>query len=412
MKKLLSMLAIMALIACTSEDETLETKSQNKTIQNASAIRSFDEALQIAQNSIELLDGKAATRAAKPRTIDQKANKVVRATSTRGSSLSNDTLMYVFNFEDNQGFTVVAAPQNVEPLIAVTEMGSYDPENPGDNEGFNLYMEKTKEYIAGFGGHPDLPVLQYYEIVEEYDEQRGPFVSVNWGQDNPEGEFCPNGIAGCLNVAIAQVMSFYEYPTNISLTYPGADQSTLVLNWSQIKSHQTGHELDSCTTPIVHENIGRLHRQLGYLSNSIYYSNKTGSSLENVPTALSGMNFTANITSYYDSTYVANQLHNYHPLVITGGGTAWNIDGYNLHRITINTYERVAANVNQYVLVSSVVRNRYLYHYNWCWYGDCNGYFAPAVFNPRHAKSYDGAHLSAPHDFGTNIKILRFYPNE
>jgi len=413
MKKLLSMLAIMALIACSNEDETLETKSQNKTIQNVSAIRSFDEALQIAQNSIELLDGKAATRAAKPRTIDMKANKVVRATSTRGSSMSNDTLMYVFNFEDNQGFTVVAAPQNVEPLIAVTEKGSYDPENPGDNEGFNLYMEKTKEYIAGFGGHPDLPVLQYYEIVEEYDEQRGPFVSVNWGQDNPEGEFCPNGKAGCLSVALAQIMSYYEYPSSMDLTYPGADQNTQALNWTSIKAHPTGHTYDACISPSIHEAIGRLHRQLGYLSNSIYYnSGNTASALENVPSALASMNFVTGNIINYNYTYIANQLYINHPLLIIGGGAAWNVDGYKLHRVTVETYERVAANVNEYVLVSTQITNSYLFHYNWCWYGDCNGYFATNVFNPQSGTTYDGIHLEPSHDFSNNVRVFSFYPEE
>lgn len=179
-----------------------------------------------------------------------------------------------------------------------------------------------------------------------------------------------------------------------------------------MKAHQTGHALDNCSTPSTHEAIGRLHRQLGHLSNSLYYYNHTAGFLTNVPSALSNMNFVTTDTISYDSTYVAEQLYYHHPLVIIGGGAAWDIDGYSLHRVTTYIYERVAANINEYELAATIVRNRYLYHYNWCWYGDCNGYFSPAVFNPQSGTTYDGTHLEPSNNFNSSVKLLRFYPNE
>ena len=32
-----------------------------------------------------------------------------------------DTLLYIVNYDDTQGFAVISAPQNVEPVIAVVE---------------------------------------------------------------------------------------------------------------------------------------------------------------------------------------------------------------------------------------------------------------------------------------------------
>ncbi len=409
MKKLLSLLVLMSFIACTSEDETLEKKSQNKAIQNVSAIRSFDEALQIAQNSISMLDGKETTRAAKPRTIDMKANKVVKAKGTRATA-DKDTLMYVFNFEDNQGFTIVAAPQNVEPLIAVTEKGSYDPDVPSDIDGFNDFMENAKKYVGNrFGPGPDLPVLQGYEIKEWQYFQKGPFVTANWGEFHPEGEFCPNGIAGCMNTAIAQLMSYYETPTSVDLTYPNADISTQTLNWTQMKAHQTGHSVGGCTTTDIHQSIGRLLRQIGYITQSNYYDNQTTTFFINFPSGFLDLGYTSSGFSSYDTVQVVNQINAHHPVVMSGGGGAWLSDGYKLTKTIVKYYERVAANINEYVLVSTTEYDHYYYHLNWGWYGDCNGYFAKNIFDSQAATWYDGTSNNT-HNFGTNIIVMTMYP--
>lgn len=60
----------------------------------------------------------------------------------------NDTLLYVFNFNDEQGFAVVSANRQTEGLIAAVEMGSYDPAIPTGNPGFDTYMQMAKVYVA------------------------------------------------------------------------------------------------------------------------------------------------------------------------------------------------------------------------------------------------------------------------
>ena len=56
--------------------------------------------------------------------------------------------MYVFNFNDEQGFAVVSANRQTEGLIAAVEMGSYDPAIPTGNPGFDTYMQMAKVYVA------------------------------------------------------------------------------------------------------------------------------------------------------------------------------------------------------------------------------------------------------------------------
>ena len=72
-------------------------------------------------------------------------------------------------------------------------------------------------------------------------------------------------------------------------------------------------------------------------------------------------------------------------------------------------YERVAANINEYVLESITEYDHYYYHFNWGWYGDCNGYFSKNVFDSQAATWYDGTSNNS-NNFGTNVKIMPMYP--
>ncbi len=60
----------------------------------------------------------------------------------------DDTLMYVFNYDNNQGYALVSTNLATEPLIAVTEQGHLDPSQETDNPGLKLYLEMAKQYVA------------------------------------------------------------------------------------------------------------------------------------------------------------------------------------------------------------------------------------------------------------------------
>ena len=181
-KKLISIFALAIMMASCSNQELLDSDSLQSASQQTSSIRSYEEALQIALSSIPLVDGSAKTRSASLRKISPGDSKVYLAGSKTRSAYGNDTLMYVFNFEDNQGFAVVSANRATEGLIAITGSGNYNPDEPSEIDGFNFYMDLVKKYIAsrGSGLDPILPIgRDSFELVFNYV---GPFVTVNWGQ--------------------------------------------------------------------------------------------------------------------------------------------------------------------------------------------------------------------------------------
>ena len=74
--------------------------------------------------------------------------KAFRKAGTRSGEASsdNDTLLYVFNFENNEGFALVSASKNTEGLMAIVEQGYCDPDTPSEIEGFEMFKDMAKEY--------------------------------------------------------------------------------------------------------------------------------------------------------------------------------------------------------------------------------------------------------------------------
>lgn len=137
----LSVVASLLMVSCTSDNDF----EQKEPI--SSDIRSLNEALKIAQESLDILNEEYETRGIPQiRSINPKKCKIVRSGSTRSSEGANDTLMYVFNFDDEQGFAIVSAPKNAEDLLAITEIGSFEPDIQTGIEGFDEFILKAKEY--------------------------------------------------------------------------------------------------------------------------------------------------------------------------------------------------------------------------------------------------------------------------
>ena len=409
--KLISIFALAIMMASCSNQELSDSYLQQPACQHSSNLRSYEEALQIAQVSIGMVDGNTKTRSASSRKISLDDSKVCLAGNKTRSEGNNDTLMYVFNFEDNQGFAIVAAPKNVEGLLAVTESGYYDPNIESDNENFNLYMKWATKYVENGMRHvPSGPILFEKEVIVVLDScQTGPYVTVQWGQHHPEGEFCSNGLSGCTNTAVAQLMSYYEYPTSIAIDYPDAPISTLQLDWTDIKAHPTGYHSPSlCPDPDAHSTIAHLLRQIGKKTWSSYNGSpnssdaKTESYLPAAKGFLRTLGYTVTERTYTtpstleSATYYTNKLDNeYLFLIGADDGTdvdpiahTWVIDGY---KYDLSRHYYLERNeLQEWIIVDIQDIERYMFHMNWGWYGDSNGYFLPKVLNTFDAEIYDG----------------------
>ena len=401
--KLLVFMLVATFASCSEEMDSVEYPEFT-----SSHLRSYSEAIEIAQRGISMLEGNSGTRSENGtrRKIDMNGFKCVTSKPTRSGDV--DTLLYVVNFEDNQGYAIVSARRDVEGLLAVTESGTYDPLHKSENEGLNMFMDLASGYEFG----PLIPIPGPEPIVSRY--YKGPYITVRWGQRWPEGYFCPNGVAGCANTAMAQILSYYEYPTGIALTYPEADTTYQQLDWSSIKEHVYGQSSLNCYSHInsicaadddAHLALARLCRQLGFLSHTTYKEHADPDSCSS-GTNPNSIEYVLNLLGYgthgfipYSGIDARRILDNSH-IVYMGGYANWNNDTIG-HAWVIDGYCREDVIEPVGIDGSLELTEHYYYnHINWGWNGFDNGYFLDGVWD---LSQYDIL------DSFTSNRLIEFY---
>ena len=406
MKKVLYIASIIILAACSNDSMEFE---QQEVIQQKqlSKNRKVSEAIDIANNAVvQFFD---VTRAG-GKVVDIDNIEVVTSSATRSGGEGGDTLLYIVNYADNNGFAVVSANRNTEGLLAVTEQGNYDPAVESKNGGFEMFMDMAEEYVATASWELTIPdwqdptTPQIKEFKEEIDTIMhivvAPKLDVKWGQTGTEGYYAPNGVAGCANTAAAQIMSYFCYPSQITLTYLGDNARNIYLIWDEIKYHKESHRYPCSATAKAHEAITYLHRELGYRNNSNYitYSdpdlNETVTLESNASIPFTSLGYTTSSYISYNNSDLASFLNEDKLIFMIGSttpdgtGHAWVIDGGKKSIITTRFYTRTQGSF-LWELQSESTNEIEYYHHNWGWYGDCNGYFNKNVLATNGGFDYD-----------------------
>lgn len=401
----LMLCSFFIITGCNNED-VFNTPMEDKELKTDFS-RDIVDVMGIANKAINIVE-KASTRSnTAKRVIDPTAIHCVTSPNTRNSEIS-DTLLYIVNYADDKGFAIISGDKRAEGLLGVVEQGNYDGSTNtyAENLGFTTFMDKAKSYVASVSGGPvinDKPewiVLSKTEYDTIYSNKIDPLVGVRWGQTGIEGKYAPNGVAGCSNIAMGQIMSYFHYPYNISITYPGASVNSLYLNWTAINSHEVVHFYQGCqATETAHESISQLIRQLGYLNESVYKSEPKATSTYDSKVRISfanlGYTVSPNLISYNNES-LENTLKDGKLLYMRGShisetdtvGHAWVVDGVCKYTIRATTWEK-ALNELTWKYVSEYSYSSEYLHYNWGWDGNCNGYFLLSIFSPGRGKYYD-----------------------
>lgn len=389
-KNILLIISIALLLSgCASEDITMPSNDSVPTK------RSPEEAVTIAQSIAERLQGTDN----QSRSIRSTA-KVSVIGSGNLSRAAQDTLIYAVDFEDNKGYVLVSAAYSGDAVIGYTDSGSFDAKRIAQNPAYSCYLNQAQDYVSynltlpGNGNIGQFPITKPNDgLPEPITKTINPMLWVSWGQAYPEGIYCPNGIAGCAQTAMAQMMSYLQTTTSLNLTYPERTENTLTLDWSAIQLHQVSsktsaeYNLHSCfTTAEAHNSLGKLCRELGYRNKASYGTSATGTNPKNVYTTFKNLVGTSKITNYYESIPSVNSLYDaltangepYGIIFLIGydavnGGHGWVCDGAK-HTISYSQALKIDGTYE-------VLRHDdYAYHFNWGWCGVDNGYFSAGVF--------------------------------
>lgn len=385
MKKLFYFVVMVSSLAsCTESNEICDLIDPSNEVITLATKRTVDNAIEIA------LKARSDFGLAKSRQSDAIYSVVPISTISSRAEVS-DTSLYVVNFE-NDGFAIISSNPRSVGLLAITEDGRIENIDEIENPGLKQFVYAASRYIP----EDSITGYEWYDVetVDTIDfAQVQPRISTRWGQRWPEGYLCPNGIAGCVPLALAQTLAYFEEPKSISYTYSSRDIDNEYLNWSNVKN-----VVRSINLPVQNFNplyyspeymtLARVCREIGQRLSADYISDATGSRAEKIPPILSNLAPNLNTSViYYSNPNPEKDLGN--GIIIVEGykyrssGHTWLIDGWKRWTVHHKGYTmRTNGIISVKELEWDYNRDVLYSHYNWGWNGMGNGYYYYSVFNP------------------------------
>ncbi|MFV0392583.1 MAG: C10 family peptidase [Paludibacteraceae bacterium] len=360
----------------------------------------------------------------------EKIDVVYRGMLNRGSSqkgqqripAQRDSLLYVVDFADNEGSAVLAADSRIsESVIAITEEGSVTEEihllyesgvDYGDEclQNFNLYNQEENDYyvareapvalqycynyaeecIAGgsFGGGANNTIVNTVTGSWTVNEKIYPKLKTAWHQRSPFNDAVPQtrwffwqsykrGPAGCVPIAIAQIMAYHEFPKNLTC-------NGYVIDWTGVKDICTIYYKLKKGTAYDEAAVAQLVSNIGGWCSTIYSPDWGFALPRKARDCMSTFGYRNVVRDYgYSETKVMDMLRNDNPVFIAAisnvvGGHAWVIDGFIDRNRLKKGYNSAGS------LVSTTTETQKLIHCNFGWKdGVCNGYYTSGIFNTK-----------------------------
>ncbi len=305
--------------------------------------------------------------------------------STTYTTDKNIAALYVFNTAD--GFVIVAADDCETPIIGYSHEGRFDPNN------IPVQME---EYLQDFVARiqygiekqivADETTARQWKLVkatgklgdDKSAKAVAPLLTEKWHQGCLYNSLCPamehtpcgHAEAGCVAVAMGQIMHYWKYPTtgwgshsyaNAGVTL-SADFGSTTYDWEHMPDSLTE---SSSETEV--NTVATLLYHCGVAVNMRYTPTSSGANANDVPNALIRyFNYSKRLHIEKRNDYsteewllmLKNCLDLQQPVFYAGhgdqGGHAFVCDGYD---------------------------NNDLVHFNWGW-GVANGYFSLGNLNP------------------------------
>lgn len=393
MKKTIPLLFILLFsTSCTTEELELSVDSKKITIENAVKIATN------ARKEFFSNEQRANTQSA---VVDANAIYCYEGRGTR--SQSTDSLFYVVNFEDNGGFAIVNCDAAGEPLLGVSDCGHFNPYEEQENENFRFFVEQLIDYTSSVNSVSITPIGP---ITPPYNPPGvcPAKIDLQWGQGYPYGCYSPNGVAGCTITAGAMLMAYFRQPQTLEITY-GDNPETITLNWTEINKHKrTNTNCTETNSAVVHDMIGKLCRQLGYLCEADYSNeSSTGASENKLRNTLISFGYTCSFYRTFDSVDYTNLLDNNHILLVRGDRTTNDPDApTSAHLWIMDGYQRMYTIPDPQGNCSTTT----YCHYNWGWSGKSNGYFLAGIFDTTNAHQYDNVNWGIQNkNYDVSIKL-------
>ncbi len=367
MRKLTLIITLMLVMAasCSTDEPILQQETEDNLQKNAKTAVSKNDAVKIANFFLDQIS-QSPTRA-NGRKVS-KIDAVLNDTPTRSDE--PDTLLYVINFDDDQGYAIVSADTRACPVFAMSDNGFFEI-NDATSEGVKMYIENAKSTVKKMSegsnetfNTNDL-TTSYFDpitrptigpLISERQSKVGDCPELNKYVVDSEGNHTHTC---CVPVAIEIAMSYHKWPTTLE---------GYSFNWDAMNSGNDDDGIARLLAIISRDDYCKVHHEYNTDGILEHYSH-----IKYVVPTLNKCRYDVNDDFKIftkDNDMIIDHLSTQGPLIIYGrsanfkGGHLWILDGYKEA-----FYKPVESDY-------AAIQKCSFYHCVWGNYkGGCNGYY-------------------------------------
>lgn len=317
----------------------------------------------------------------------QQVSKARKQYLLNGSSSSETaTSYYIFDNGADKGFTIVSGDDELPEIVGYSAHGN--SENLMKTEGCAAFLKAYQKFVAAFtqGDAKARKILAEQRALKADGRYQQPKIDpllgdIAWNQETPYNNMCPEyedselSATGCVATAMAQVMMYYKYPKELKADIPAYTTET---NKLKVNAISKGEEYDwDNMLPTYTEGeynttqanaVAKLMFHCG-AAVQMDYGDSSGALLR-----------PEDMSTYFG--YDADLLQEVYRSVYTLAEWKKILDR-ELEAKRPIIYGGVASNEDGHQFVCDGSDGEGLYHINWGWPGDYDGYFDITLLDPE-----------------------------
>ena len=365
--------------------------AQNILLRRSFLILSF--LLSVTANYADNVDFNTALRIA--RTYVNVSKTAAQNVKTRAAATATQQPYYVFNDDAGKGFVVIAGDDKMGKVLAYSKEALIDMANlnPEARYLFDSYRQVYEEL-----GKNKTLTTRAGAATKTADAVQ-PLLKSKWGQDYPYSKQTQY-VTGCVATAVAQVMYYHKWPAQgkgqesytvkFDNTVRSADFTKSHYDWDNMLPDYNRRNV----TTKQEDAVALLMNDVGIATNMQYTDRASGTQSYMAERALRNyFDYDASMVTRANEgvdnfiEIVKKELRNGFPLYISGdsrsgGGHAWVCDGFDKED---------------------------MFHMNFGWNGQANGYYSLATLNVTSTGSeFNGAQ----HSFNRRLHVIAIHPNK
>lgn len=277
---------------------------------------------------------------------------------------------YIFNADNNGGFVIVSGDDRTAEILGYSNKGGLNYDKAPCN--VKWLLECYQQVLDSLAQEPNVKAKSKVKTRggSTSKAEIEPMITTHWGQFAPYNNACPDVdgekcVTGCVATAMAQIINYHKWPQGNTSAIDAYTTPSFGINMPQLEptsfdwNHMRDDYNNQQTTEEENMAVAKLMLYCGQSVNMDYTQDASGAGRPvNAFIDVFGYSKSTKgwvgikFTSEHWENHIYNELVSNRPVYYTGysstlGGHAFVVDGY----------------------------KEGLFHINWGWDGDENGYF-------------------------------------